>query len=145
MKWIVTANTNDCRIYEYAEHALKLIKEISRPENKLKDSELLADKPGRYNSSNSTGGGGAYAPHTELEDVQDDDFAREVAMALDEARNKNDYKALVIVMPAQIEGLFSKHLNKHVKELIQVTIQKNLMHLSEKELLDYLDEYKKRN
>jgi len=139
MKWIVTANTNDCCIYEYHDNDLKLIKQISRPENKLKDSELSSDKPGRYNSSNSTGGG-AYAPHTEIEDVQDNNFAREVAIELNEARNKNKYRELVIIMPAQIEGLFLNHLNSKVKELIEHTIQKNIMHLSEKELLDYLSE-----
>ena len=143
MKWIVTANTNDCRIYEKHDNALKLIKEISRPENKLKDSELSSDKPGRYNSSNSMGGGGAYAPHTEIEDVQDSNFAREIARELNEARNKNNYKELEIIMPAQIEGLFSKHLNTNVKDLIKLTMQKNIMHLSEKELFDYLDENRK--
>lgn len=28
MKWIVTANTNNCRIYEYHHHTLTLVKEI---------------------------------------------------------------------------------------------------------------------
>lgn len=142
MEWIVTANTNNCRIYEYHDNALNLLKEISRPENKLKDSEISSDKPGRYNSSNSSGGG-TYAPHTEIEDIQDNDFAREIALELNEARNQNSYKKLVIIMPAQIEGLFSKHLNKNVKDLIKLTIQKNIMHLSEKELIGYLDENKK--
>lgn len=141
MKWIVTANTNNCRIYEHHNNALNLLKEINYPENKLKESEIGSDKPGRYNSSNSMGGG-VYAPHTEIEDIQDNDFAREIAIELNEARNKNSYKELVIVMPAQIEGLFSKHLNKNVKDLIKLTIQKNIMHLSEKELLGYLDEHK---
>lgn len=141
MKWIVTANTNTCRIYEYYDNALNLLKEISRPENKLKVSEISSDKRGRYNSSISPSVG-TYAPHTEIEDMQNNDFAREIAMELDEARNKNTYNELVIIMPAQIEGLFSKQLNKNVKELIKLTIQKNLMHLSEKELFGYLDEYK---
>ncbi|MBA2650013.1 MAG: host attachment protein [Legionella sp.] len=141
MKWIVTANTNQCRVYELQENALKLIIELNRPENKLKESELGSDKPGRYNSSVSTGGGGAYAPHTKFEDVQDDDFAREVALKLDEARNQNSYNELIIVMPAQIEGMFSKHLNKNVKELVKFTIHKNLMHLSQNELYIYLNKH----
>lgn len=141
MKWIVTANTNNCRIYEFHDNTLKLFKEINHPENKLKDSEIGSDKPGRYNSSNSIGGG-TYAPHTEIEDIQDSDFSREIAIELNEARNKNIYKELIVIMPAQIEGLFSKHLNKNVKDLIKLTIQKNIMHLSEKELFNYLDEHK---
>jgi protein required for attachment to host cells len=141
MKWIVIANTNNCRIYEYHKNDLNLIQEISHPENKLKEREVGSDKPGRYNSSNSTSRG-AYVPHTEIEEIQDNDFAREMATTLNEARNKNTYEELVIIMPAQIEGLFSKHLNKNVKDLIKLTIQKNIMHLSEKELFSYLHEYK---
>jgi protein required for attachment to host cells len=142
MKWIVTANTNQCRLYELRENELKLIKELSRPENKLKESELGSDKPGRYNSSVSKGGGGAYEPHTDLEDVQDDDFARDVALNLNEARNQNRYNELIIIMPSQIEGLFLKHVNKNVKELIKLTLQKNIMHLSQNELYDYWNEHK---
>lgn len=142
MKWIVTANTNSCRIYEHHDNALNLLKEINHPENKLKDSEIGSDKPGRYNSSHSMSRG-VYAPHTEIGDIQDSDFAREIAVELNEARNKNAYKELIIIMPAQIEGLFLKHLNKNVKDLITLTLQKNIMHLSEKELSAYLDDYKK--
>ncbi|KTC68212.1 hypothetical protein Lbir_2814 [Legionella birminghamensis] len=139
MKWIVTANTNNCRIYEYHPNELNLIIEVSRPENKLKESEIGADKPGRYQSSNSTSSG-AYAPHTEYEDIRNNDFAKEIALALNEARNKNIYDELVIIMPAQIEGLFSKNLDKNVKNLITSISHKNIMHLSGKELFNYLND-----
>lgn len=138
MKWIITANTNECRIYSYQRDALTLIKEINHPENKLKNSELGSDKPGRYQSNNANRG--AYSPHTELGEINIDNFAREIATDLNDARNRNNYDELVIVMPAQIDGLVEKHLNKNVRELIKNTIQKNIMHLSEKELLEYLGE-----
>lgn len=136
MKWIITANTNHSRIYAYQANELTLIKEIDHPENKLKSSQLGTDKPGRYQSNDSNRG--AFSPHTELNKIQLDDFAREMAMCLDEARNQNDYDELVVVMPAQIEGLFAKHLDKNVKNLITNTFQKNIMNLSAKELLDFI-------
>lgn len=138
MKWIITANTNNSRIYNYQSNELKLIKEIDHPENKLKSHELGSDKPGRYQSNDSSRG--AFSPHTALDEINVDDFAREIAVELNEARNQNAYDELVVIMPAQMEGLFSKHLNKNVKALIKHTIQKNIMHLSEKELLDFLNE-----
>ena len=138
MKWIITANTNKCCIYDYQKNDLQLLKEINHPENKLKSSELGTDKPGRYKTSTSNRG--AYSPHTELDEIKVDDFARELAKELNEARNRNDYDELVIIMPAQMDGLLSKHLDKNVKELIKQTIQKNIMHSSEKELLDFLNE-----
>lgn len=140
MKWIITANSNNCRIYDYHKklNELKLIKEIDRPENKLKSGDLVSDKPGRYKTDSKIGS--AYSPATDPEEVNIDNFARELATELDEARNKHDYDELVVIMPPQMDGLFSQHLNKHVKALIKQNIQKNIMHLSEHELLDYLNE-----
>ena len=38
MKWIITANTNLCRIYQFDKHGAKvvLLKEINHPENRQK-------------------------------------------------------------------------------------------------------------
>ena len=42
--WVVILNSNDCRIYSYYKDSesvkLKLTKEISHPENKLRDIDL---------------------------------------------------------------------------------------------------------
>ncbi len=48
--WIVLTDSNACRIYDYAKHPVKLtlVKEIFHPENKLKTSELVSDRPGHY-------------------------------------------------------------------------------------------------
>lgn len=138
MKRIIIANSNNCRIYDYKKpDDLTLIKEINVPENKLKSSELGADRPGRY----STGGTarGAYSPESDIQDVHIDNFARELAVELDHARNKHEYDNLVVIMPSHMDGLLTQHLNPHVKGLITRTIQKNMVHLSEHEVLDYLN------
>lgn len=137
MTWIITANTNNCRIYDFQKNKLELIEEIDRPENKLKGKELESDKPGRFQSGITERG--AFAPHTELEDKQITQFAKELADKLNKAKNRNEFEKLTVVMPAQIEGIFSKHLDKNVKELIERSIQKNIMHLSEKELLEFIN------
>lgn len=140
MRRIIIANTNSCRIYDYqkSHNSLSLIKEINHPENKLKNQDLVSDGPGHYKSG--TTGRGAFSPRTEPTDVNFDNFAREMAVGLDEERNKNDFKELVVIMPAQMEGLFLHHLNKHVNALITKRMQKNIMHLSEHELLSYFNE-----
>ena len=49
MKWIMLANSNDCRIYEYDKHDkhLALLEEISHPEHRLKGSDYwTSDGPG---------------------------------------------------------------------------------------------------
>ncbi|KTD23477.1 Protein required for attachment to host cells [Legionella lansingensis] len=144
MKWIVTANTNQCRIYDYEQksHELKLIKEINSPKSKLKTSELVAGKPGRYKARGPIGG--TYTQETLPEEVQINKFARAVASELDEARNHHDYDELVFIMAPEMDGLLLHHLNKNVKAMIKKNIQKNMMHLNQNELLDYLNEKLKR-
>lgn len=137
---VVASNSNTCRFYHYSKHPaqLTLIKEIYHPENKLKNGDLASDKSGHYKGDE--GGRGSYSPHMDIKDVQIDNFSREVAKILDHERNENEYEKLIIIAPPHISGLLNGHLNKHVKELICNYIHKDLLHLSEQELLHFLQE-----
>lgn len=141
MKWIVSANSNSCRIYAYHGrlHKLELIREINHPENKLKDSELVAANKGHFRSIDSFHG--AYEYHTDPVAVNYDHFARELALELNAGREKNLYDSLVFVMPSHMEGLVHKHLNKEVTPMIKHVLLKNLVFLSEEGLLDYINKH----
>jgi len=138
MIWIVAANSNMCRIYHFDKHPKKitLLKEISHPENRLKTSDITSDKPGKYKNDGSAGG--AYSSHTDPKAVEIDNFSREIAQALNHGRNSNAYKNIILVTPSHMDGLISKHLDKHVKELVTDKIQKDIMQLSEHDLLDFV-------
>lgn len=139
MIWVITSDTNICRIYQYNKpDKLILLKEISHPENKLKDIDLISDRQGHYNASNSSRG--AYSPHTDPKQVKIDEFTREIANELDQGRNKNSYEKLIIISPSHTSGLLFQHLNKHVKELVINKIHKDLLHLSDHELLSFLQD-----
>lgn len=141
MTWIVTANSNACRIYQFDQKMTKtdLIKEINHPLNKLNSGEhLTTDKPGRYQTDDAAGG--AYSPHTDPKTVEIDNFAREIAHELNHGRNTNAYKNLIIITPPHMNGLLNKHLDKHVKELIRHEIQKDVMTLSHKEMISFLED-----
>ncbi len=135
MIWIVNVNSNLCRIYHYQKSPAKvtLIKEIEHPENKLKPSEIVSDKPGRYK-------GGMYSPHTDIKEVEFDHFAREVAKELDEGRVKSKYEKLILIAPPHMNGLLLQHMDKHVKELVMNNIQKDLIFLKDHELLNFVKE-----
>ena len=139
MTWIVTANTNQCDIYHYQPSLLTHLHCITHPENKLKSHELGTDRPGHYQTSSTARG--AYSPHSELHEIKIADFARELAQLLNAAQLKQQYAQLIFIMPAQIEGKILPHLDKQVTEKIQQTIQKNIMHLSEHELLAFLNNH----
>lgn len=141
MIWVVNANSNICRIYDYQKSPAKLtlIKEINHPENKLKKSEFLtADKPGHYQTSNA--GHGTYSQQTDPKEHAIENFSREIAKELDHGRTSNIYNKLIIISPPHMEGLLKKHFDKHVKNLITHNIQKDLLHLPDHELLQYVQE-----
>lgn len=139
MKWIMVANSNDCRIYEYDLHNkhLALVDELSHPEHRLKVSDMTNDKPGHYKSCGTHHG--SFEPEHSPLDWSIDDFAREMAERLDKGRNQHSFDDVTLVLPAKMQGLLGKHLNKHTKECVHLTVQKNLSYLSEHELHLYLN------
>ncbi|MCR9192271.1 MAG: host attachment protein [Gammaproteobacteria bacterium] len=139
MKWIMLANSNDCRIYEYDHRHkhLALIDEIAHPEHRLKLSSWTTDSPGKYRSGNNHG---SYEPEVSPLEVSVDDFAREMARRLDEGRNKHAFEDVTLVMSSKMEGLLFKHMNKHTKALIERIVQKNMNFMSEHELSAYVEE-----
>lgn len=139
--WVIIANSNTCRIYQYCKKPaqLTLLKELQHLENRLKDIDLTSDKPGHYKSSNATHG--AYSQPTDPKEIKIDGFSREIAEELDHGRNTNAYKNLIIIAPPHMNGLLFQHINKHVKDLVAHDIEKDLIRLPEHELLDFLREH----
>lgn len=137
MVWVVSANTNTCRIYDYQKpKTLNCIKEIQHPESKLKTSELVTDKPGHYQAGNT--GRGAYSPRTDIKDVEKDKLARAIALEVNAGRNQHAFDELVIIAEPHMNGLLFNHFNKHVKDLVSKNIKKDLHALKEDELLGFL-------
>ncbi len=141
--WVVTTDSNTCRIYHYTKKPtqLTLLKELSHPENKLRDIELTSGKPGHYKTNTATHG--AYSQPSDPKEIKADDFSREIAKELDHGRNTNAYKSLIIIAPPHMNGLLCHHINKHVKGLIAHTIEKDLMSMPEHELLAFLGKHTK--
>lgn len=139
MIWVVTSNSVKCRIYQYEKHPQKLtlINEISHPENRLRKEEFLtSDKPGHYKSSASNRG--AFEPRTDPKEVEVDNFSRQIAKELEQGRNNHSYTRLILICTPYMNGLLSKHVSKHVKEMVLNEIQKDLQNYNEKELLEFL-------
>ena len=137
MIWVISANTNTCRIYDYQKlKSLNCIKEIQHPESKLKISQLVSDRNGHYQGGESTRG--AYAPHTDIKDVEKDKLAREIAQTVDAGRNTHAFDELVVIAEPHMNGLLFQHFNKHVKELVINNFKKDLHALTQDQLLDFL-------
>jgi protein required for attachment to host cells len=140
MIWVVNSDTTTCQIYQYEKKPPKLTlwKEIKHPEMRLKKSDYLtSDKPGRY-KVRDLGSGGSFSQRTDPKEVEIDNFAREIARELNHHRAINDYEKLIIIMPPHLNGLFFRHLDKNVKNMISNNIHKDYQHLTQQELLNLL-------
>ncbi len=141
LTWVLSTNSNACRIYHYRKELkqLTLVKEILHPENKLRDIDLTSDKPGHYKANG--GAHGAFSQQSDPKEIKIDNFSRDLAKELDHNRTVHAYEKLILIAPPHMNGLLFQHLNKHVKELVAHNIEKDLSHLTEHELLDFLHQH----
>lgn len=137
-QWVVIFDTNLCRIYNHHNDQLTLVKEIEHAENKLRDIDITTDKPGRYHVRGYAHG--TYSQETDPKEIQIENFSRELSKLLDHARTTHAYEKLILVASPHVHGLLLKHLNKEVKNLISHNIEKDLVHLTERDLLIHLNE-----
>ena len=138
LTWVLITNSNTCKFYDYCKksHQLKLLREIKHPENLLKDIELTSDKPGRYRANDA--GHGAFSQPTDPKEIKIDAFSREIAKTVDHARNTNAFAELIVISPPHMKGLLLHHFNKHVKEMITHNIEKEVLQLTERALVEFL-------
>ena len=136
--WLVVANTNVCHIYVEDHHQLTLCKTLEHPENKLRDIDITADKPGHYQTSHAAHG--AYSQSTDPKDALIDAFAREIAHAVEQGRTHNQYEKVIFVIPPHMYGCVHKHLNKHVEACAR-HIGKDALHLDTQALLALIHEH----
>lgn len=136
---VVSANNNQCRIYRYQKKANELIleKEISHPEAKLHNRDIVSDKPGHYKAGS---GRGSYSPSTEPKEVEIEFFSREIARELNQQRNNHEYERLILIASKEMTGLLNLHCDKHVIAKISQSFNKDLLHLKDHELLHFLNE-----
>ena len=138
MKWVVVFNTNECKIFSFSKKnkELNLIKDISHPENKERNQDLVSDRPGRY--STDANAGGAYSQHTDPKEVKINQFVLEINRFLDNAHAHQQFDKLIIIAPPKIFGHLLQHMNKSIEKLIAHTVQKELTFMKDHELLAFL-------
>lgn len=136
MIWIITANTNSCRIFNYENKMKKLtlVTELNHAESRLKNIDLVSDRPGHYKSRGATRG--AFSAHEEPREVEIENFSREIAKRLDAGKKTNQYATLILVALPHMIGLILQHLDHHTKACITADIKKDFTALTDREILE---------
>ena len=129
--WILVANASLARLYENLgpNKGLKLIKEMIHPESRLKNSELVTDRPGAMASAGN--GQGAKQPHTQPKAHEAKVFAQELAQELYQGRTRNAFGRAIVVAPPAFMGLLNTVLDHPTAQLITDRFEKDYTKSSE--------------
>jgi protein required for attachment to host cells len=138
--WIVLANAAGARLYETrkGERDWRLVAELSHPESRLREQDLVSDRSGQVKQSRGYRGNVPGPSHKKLEFEA---FARQLADALDEAAEQRRYAQLVLVAPPSFIGLLRPHLSERVENRITATVEKDYAHFDGRSAREQLHDH----
>lgn len=139
--WVLIAGSSRALLYSVAGKDRKwtLVKEYAHPESRVSEGGLRTDQPGRAFGSVGGGARSAMESRTSPKEVEFEHFAHELATVLHDGHGQNAYERIVLVAPPHFLGLMRKNINDTVSKLIGATVDKDYLHLSEKDFRGHLD------
>lgn len=96
-----------------------------------KVSEVYADRAGRQ----QTGSGGYHSFAGERETHEDERFSRELCKFLCDEYQRGKFDTLILTAPPPFMGQLRKHLRKTCRKVLLNTIDKDLVKLSEQDII----------
>lgn len=130
MKWLVMAHATEARIYDLSKknvaHAA-LIKTFDHEAGRLKNGELVSDKPGDYGRGSPLMGTAKFTKDHSPHEMELHYFAEQLAHWLEHERTAHHFDALVVAMDAHFYGIFEEHVSDQVKKLIVKYLHKNYL------------------
>ncbi len=139
--WVLVANSTRARILK-ADNAIGPLQEIEalvHPESRLHERELTSDLPGRAFDS---AGQGRHAMEQPVDPKQQEmiSFAKFLAQRLDEARERGEFKQLIIVAAPTVLGQLRKALSPETARRVSYELDKNISLLRPEEIRQHLPE-----
>ena len=141
--WVLVAHEAGARLFENhgPGKGLTLVEEIDHPEGRMRDGELVSDRPGR--SFRKDSGDPRRASMSQNEGPHERvvaTFARDLASRLQQGRVRNEYRRLVLVAPPRFLGRLRSSLDGPTAQLVVGSLHKDLATTKEAELIEHLGE-----
>lgn len=136
--WIVVANSTNARILEAANNnELKEVETLSHPEGRLRNTELVSDRPGRaFQSVGPTRH--AEEPKSDPQKLEFDHFATTLAAHLKKAHHEGKYKKIYISASPAFLGLLRPKFSKEVSDAIAEELNLDLTQVSVADIRKHL-------
>ena len=141
--WVLVAHDAGARVFENQGpgKGLTLLEEIDHPEGRMRDGELVSDRPGR--SFRKDSGDPRRAAMSQSQGPHDRvvaTFARDLVQKLQQGRMQSRYDRLVLVAPPKFLGLLRSSLDAPTGQLVVGSLHKDLARSNEAELVEHLGE-----
>jgi protein required for attachment to host cells len=137
--WFVVADGASARILTRDADGGKfaVVEERDSPEARLRTRELVSDRPGRSHESGTTGRHAMEAP-SDPQRLKKQEFARELARAINLACAEGRFDDLVLVAPARTLGEIKRELDGTARAKLSAALTKDLTKVPLDHLHDHL-------
>lgn len=134
--WVITADSVGARLLERnrdSKDGYTLVDELFHPEGRLREADLVSDRPGRV-SDRAAFGRHAGAPPESAHDHEVSGFARDLASKLEQARVAGRFSRLVLAAEPRFLGLLRGALDSNTARCVIGVVPKNLQRTALSEL-----------
>lgn len=139
--WIIVADSGHCRCFEAASRIgpLTEVADLVMPASRLRDQDLVSDRPGRAFDSFGSGRH-AMEPRTPAKETGSRRFAAEIAAMLETAHQQRRFERLGVVAAPAFLGLLREALSDGLRKQVAFEMDKDLIRLKPDEIRELLPE-----
>lgn len=136
--WIVVADSAHARILATTQsvNTPAEIASLEHPESRMKQSELVSDKPGQTNDRMGVAQNQMEEP--DYRGQEQEDFASSIIEKLEEGRQQGRFDSLVLVAAPNFLGILRNSLSKPLSKMVTQSLDKNLVTHDEESIRKHL-------
>lgn len=125
--WVLVADNSRARIFSAEKPAspLRELRDLTFPEGRLHEGDLVSDKGGR-DQNPATGTLHGLDPSTTRKQDGAERFAIRICAELEAARTRDELSRLYVIAAPALLGLLRQHQSSALRQLIAAEIDKNL-------------------
>ncbi len=139
--WVVVADGTRARLFNrHKNRTLEEFDVLLSPEHRLHEGDLVTDRDGRTFDSAGQGRHAMGNKNT-TKNHEMANFAKRLAMRLEEGRTSGELERLVLVAPPRFLGQLRANLSGPTQGLVALTLDKELTTLPAEKLQSYLPEF----
>ena len=139
--WVVVADTSRARIFAAEKPASDLaeIDDLTHPEARLHEGDLISDRPG--SGKNHASGSFSMGESGTYKDADAARFAHDVCERVEAGRIQGEFHKLYVIAAPQFLGLLRKHQSSATRQMVAAEISKNLSASDPKSIRAHLPQY----